>query len=190
MTSYTYKELYNLHPDYVVLMTKKFMYEAKDRCARVLSYVMDYKLTQNKDGTVICAGPDRDKMIRALRAHHINFLISEFGVITVKESFKDNGFERYLSLSKKAPVAPVNAITKNDAGPGKALISESPKNLKFVIPYWLQPGVFVKHKKFGNGIVETVSNHRVTVLFADNIPKSFVLPDALEMGYLEKNDNK
>ena len=181
----TYKQLYALFPDYVVLMTNRYMYEAKDRCARVLSYLMDYKLTQNKDGTIICAGPDKDKMMAVLRAHHVNYIVSEFGKITVKESFSDNGFEKYKELSAQLPVQTVSSVTKNDSEPGKALIIPPLKTKNTVIPEWLKIGAQVQHKKFGIGNVTSIVEKTVTVQFSgDAGMKNFILPDAIENHYI------
>ena len=74
----TYDELYCLYHNYVVLMLKTFMYTAYDDSARILSYLMDYKLCDTLDG-LYCAGPDKEKISSVLSAHHVNHIISEFG---------------------------------------------------------------------------------------------------------------
>lgn len=184
----TYKQLCLLNPDAVVLMTKLFMYEAKNNSARILSYLLGYKLMQNKDGTVICAGPDKDKIVAVLQAHHVNYLISEFGEITANETYKDNGFGKYLSIAQDLPVEPVVPVTKNDKGPGKALVS--PETLvspeKVSMPDWLRPGASVYSRAFGKGIIVAVTEERLTVNFPEAGEKKFVWPDAFNNGYLTK----
>lgn len=101
---FTYKELYALFPEDVILMTKDYMYQAKDNGAKVLSYLMEYKLMRRKDGTYTCAGPDKDKIKSVLEAHHVNYLISEYGEITARKSFADNGFAKWLALAEDTPV--------------------------------------------------------------------------------------
>lgn len=188
MMAYTYKQLYAMFPDYVVLMTNRYMYEAKDRCARVLSYLMEYKLTQNKDGTLICAGPDKDKMIAVLRAHHINYVVSEFGKVTAKESYFDNEFDKYKALSANLPVQTMQPVTRNDSGPGKALVEPEIKREAAIDAAWLKDGVEVYHNKYGVGTVTSVVGHNLVVFFpTEDAEKKFVLPEALEKGYIRKH---
>ena len=104
MQKYTYKQLYALFPEYIILMTDHFMYQAKDNGAKVMSYLLEYKLMRKKDGTFICAGPDKEKIASVFKAHHVNYLISEFGEITAKVSFADNCFQKFLSLAQDTPL--------------------------------------------------------------------------------------
>lgn len=180
----TYKQLYSLHPDTVVLMTKYYMFEAKDNGARVLSYLMGYKLMQEKDGTLTCAGPDKEKILAVLTAHHVNYLVSEFGEITAKAVYEDNGFSRYFSLTKELPIDSMISVSRNDAGPGKALASPAVKAEADPIPEWLIPGLPVRSKAFGSGVVAAVSDGRITVCFSENVKKVFVWPDAFDKGFL------
>ena len=179
----TYETLYKTYPDYVVLMTRKFMYEAKHNCARVLSYLMGYKLTQDKEGTILCAGPDKDKIVAVLKAHHVNYLISEIGKITEESEYTDNGFKKYLALGQKIPVEPMPPVTRTDYGPGKAMVSPTPEKEK-PVPEWLQDGLAVQHKTFGVGIVEAVVDKKIRVNFPDVGQKTFVWPEAFDKQFL------
>ena len=186
----TYKQLYSLHPDTVVLMTKYYMFEAKDNGARVLSYLMGYKLTQDKDGSLSCAGPDKDKILGVLQAHHVNYIVSEFGELTSRASYEDNGFSKYLSLTQNLPVESMVSVTRNDSGPGKALISPGVKPEAEPVPDWLIPGLAVWSKAYGAGTVVAVADGRITVLFPENENKVFVWPDAFDKGFLSTESMK
>ena len=181
----TYKELYSMFPDYVILMTRLYMYESKDRCAKVLSYLMDYKITQRKDGTLICAGPNKQKMVDVLKAHHINYLISEFGEITMKESFEDNGFKTYLRLSEQKNNQIMNQVQSDDNCSDKASIMSDLKKKIVLIPDWLQVGEKVYHDKYGVGVVISNTDERIHVQFPDVDPKIFVLKDVINVGFLK-----
>ena len=186
----TYKQLYSLHPDTVVLMTKYYMFEAKDNGARVLSYLMGYKLMEDKDGTLSCAGPDKDKILSVLQAHHVNYIDSEFGELTSKASFDDNGFSKYLTLTKELPIDSMISVTRTNAGPGKALVTPGGKAEAVPIPEWLIPGLPVRSKAFGSGVVVAVADGRITVCFSEDVTKVFVWPEAFDKGFLTTESMK
>ena len=180
----TYKQLYSLYPDTVVLMSKQYMYEAKDNGARVLGYLMGYKLTQDKEGSVCCAGPDKEKILSVLQSHHINYLVSEFGELTAKASYDDNGFIKYFSLAQNLSVEPLAPVSKKDAGPGKALIVPIKKPGKAAVPDWLKTGLSVFSKVYGSGEIVAVADGRITICFPEVGNKVFVWPDAFDGGFL------
>ena len=186
----TYKQLYSLHPDTVVLMTKYYMFEAKDNGARVLSYLMGYKLMEDKDGTLSCAGPDKDKILSVLQAHHVNYIVSEFGELTEKAVYEDNGFSRYLTLTKELPIDSMISVTRTNAGPGKALVTPVGEAEAVPIPEWLIPGLPVRSKAFGSGVVVAVADGRITVCFSEDVKKVFVWPEAFDKGFLTTESMK
>ena len=178
----TYDELYWMYKGWVVLILKQFMYKAYDDSARVLSFITDYKLYDSSNG-ISAAGPDKDKIMKLLSAHHVNYVISEYGEITEMRSFPDNRFYQYLPASRDIPVEmscheEVRDETKDEPAP--IVIP--------VAPDWLKPGFPVLHKKYGNGIVSSLSKGQFisfTVLFSDDEEKKFLFPDAFDKGYLE-----
>ncbi len=107
----TYDELYCLYHNYVVLMLKTFMYTAYDDSARILSYLMDYKLCDTLDG-LYCAGPDKEKISSVLSSHHVNHIISEYGEITKMSSYEDNRYEMYLGLGKNIGSSSVTQVSE------------------------------------------------------------------------------
>lgn len=78
-------------------MLKQFMFYAYDDSAKILSWLMGYKLYDSNHGPA-AAGPDKEKIIAALSTNHINFIVSEFGEITAKKTFKDNKYDCLISL--------------------------------------------------------------------------------------------
>ena len=181
----TYDELTAVSPEFVVLMKKEYMYVAYYNCAKILSYIMDYKLFENKDRKLTSAGPDKEKIIAALSTHHVNFLISEFGEITERRSFEDNNFGKYLELGKDLTVQGHVSVMRNDAGPGRALITPGVKKEDPPVPDWLQSGLLVQNRRFGIGIVDTVENKRIKVQFPEVGEKTFVWPGAFDQSFLE-----
>ena len=175
-----------MYPNYVVLMTHRFMYEARDNCARVLSYLMNYKLVESQDGTLTSAGPDKDKIVACLKAHHINYLISEYGEVTSRVAYEDNGYGKYLAVAEKLSPAMLPPVTKTDAGPGKALITPGAKKEEAPIPEWLKPGLKVGSKAFGYGTVDALDKMKIIISFPDVGKKTFIWPDAFDMGFLTR----
>jgi len=186
-----YDDLYWKYKGCVVLMLKKYMYVAYDESARVLNYLLEYKLFESFNGLTAC-GPDKDKIKRILSAHHVNFVISELGKISESNSFEDNCFYKYLALAnKKTDAKDVNPIVIQ---PHEATLSTqiAPTNQSITlnIPDWLTEGVFVSHKEYGSGIVKQIkinSTNIVIIVVFGNLPqKCFLYPDAFAKGILEK----
>lgn len=151
----TYDELYWTYQETVVLMLKQYMYVAYDDSAKVLSFVMDYKLYESNEGLTAC-GPDIDKIIGVLKHHHIDYVVSEFGEITYFERFQNNNFEKYRKLGDTIPVSP----TEDDGT--------------------IHVGARVEHIKFGIGVITELTEDLVTVKFVGNDKRSFGYPAAFD----------
>lgn len=182
---YTYDELMAVSPECVVLMKKEYMYAAHYDAAKVLSYLMEYKLIVNREKKVTCAGPDKEKIIAVLSAHHVDYLVSEFGEITAKQSFVDNGFSKYLGVAKDLPIQEGPPVVTKPGTINKALIIPDGEKKETSVPEWLRPGLAVQNRAFGVGIVESVENKRIQVSFPEVGLKTFVWPNAFERGFLE-----
>lgn len=180
----TYDELYWMYKGWVVLIHKQFMYKAYDDSARVLSFITDYKLYDSPDG-VSAAGPDKDKIMRLLSAHHVNYVISEYGEITEMRSFPDNRFYQYLPASQSIAVE----VSCHEDVKDERVVEPPPLKATVVVPEWLKPGFPVFHKIYGNGLISSISEGQFvsfTAIFAGNEEKKFLFPDAFEKGFLER----
>lgn len=180
----TYNELYFLYHEYVVLMLKTYMYTAYDDSARVLSYLMEYKLVDGNDG-LYCAGPDKEKISKVLSAHHVNHVISEKGEITKIARFDDNHYETYLELGRGSSTAVVPS-TANKSSAAPAPIKEPHMPPPVVIPDWVSVGSHVMHKTFGRGFITSVTDKRFSISFDSGEIKTFVIPDSL--GFFQGDD--
>ena len=181
----TYDELYWKYKGWVVLILKQFMYKAYDESARVLSFITDYKLYESIHG-IAAAGPDKEKIMKLLSAHHVNYVISEYGEITEMRSFDDNRFYQYLTPSLSIPVESSNVEENED---DEKTSSPPPESKKIVPPEWLKPSLVVTHKKFGTGVVSSISvgqSVSFSVQFPDEGEKKFLFPDAFDKGFLCK----
>ena len=183
----TYDELYWTYKGWVVLILKQFMYKAYDESARVLSFITDYKLYESKNG-ISAAGPDKEKIMKLLSAHHVNYVISEYGEITEMRSFPDNRFYQYLTTAQSIPVEASQII--EDTDDEKTVEQPAPKT-EPAPPEWLKPGFLVRHKKYGNGAISSISVAKFisfTVVFPDIGEKKFLYPDSFEKGHLETTE--
>jgi len=179
----TYDELYWLYRGYVVLILKQFMYKGYDESARVLSFILGYKLYESQNG-IAAAGPDKEKIMRYFEDYHVNYVISEYGEITECRSFQDNQFERYLSYSQDLPISREKLSGKDE----KEMLASSPaKATRIACPTWPAPGLCVVHNKYGKGTVSTVSDGDYTVFtvnFDSAGDKKFSFPSAFVQGFL------
>ena len=180
----TYNELYFLYHEYVVLMLKTYMYTAYDDSARVLSYLMDYKLVDGHDG-LYCAGPDKEKISKVLSDHHVNHVISEYGKITKIACFDDNHYETYFELGKGSS-AVVMPSTANKATAGPTPIKETYVQPPVIIPDWLYVGCRIIHKILGCGVITSVADKRFSASFDSGETKTFVNPDSF--GFFRSDD--
>jgi len=181
----TYDELYWTYKGWVVLILKQYMYKAYDESARVLSFITDYKLYESKNG-ITAAGPDKEKIMKLLSAHHVNYVISEYGEITEMRSFEDNRFYHYLTPSQNIPVEAFN-VADNEEEEKTVFQSAVPQII--VPPEWLKPGLVVSHKKYGVGVVCSISagsSVSFSVQFSNDGEKIFLFPDAFDKGFLCK----
>ena len=181
----TYDELSWKYKGWVVLILKQFMYKAYDESARVLSFITDYKLYESTNG-IAAAGPDKEKIMKLLSAHHVNYVISEYGEITEMRSFEDNRFYKYLTPSMSIPVESSNVEEIED---DEKTSPPPPESKKIVPPGWLKPGLAVSHKKFGPGVVCSISvgsSVSFSVQFPNEGEKKFLFPDAFDRGFLCK----
>ena len=143
----TYNELYSEYKGHVVLIRKQYMYVAYNESARVLSYLLDYKLYETNEGLTAC-GPDKDKIIYFMNKYHVNYVISEFGKITDYQSFSDNTFYDCLNCSSDF----IKEHTEIAHEPVPVKTQES----IMAVPSWLTEGLIVSHKSFGLGKVKTI----------------------------------
>ena len=180
----TYDELYSLYRNYVVLMLKTFMYTAYDDSARILSYLMDYKLCDTLDG-LYCAGPDKEKISSVLSAHHVNHIISEFGEITKMSTYEDNRYEMYLGLDKNIEPR-VAKPAENTIPTVDTTVKPSTEPVVFTAPEWLCVGKRVIHKAFGRGVILTVTGKKFTIQFDSGENKGFIVPDSLR--FFQRDD--
>lgn len=185
----SYNELYWKYKNCVVLILKQFMYKGYDESARVLSYLLEYKLYESNDG-IACAGPDKEKIMNVLSAHHVNYIISEFGEITEEQSFEDNRFGIYLLASNDIVIEPyIPSDTKNSKkhpqGHSPAPPQPGPSE-EIEMPEWLAPGLVVTHKIFGEGTIKIVGNSSFSVEFRNEGEKKFTYPFAFEKGFLRR----
>ena len=173
----TYDELYFLYRNYVVLMLKTFMYTAYDDSARILSYLMDYKLCDTLDG-LYCAGPNKEKISSVLSAHHVNHIISEFGEITKMSTYEDNRYDMYLGLGKNIEPG-VAKPAENTVPTANNKVKQSPEPVVFTAPEWFCVGERVIHKTFGRGMIQSITDKRFSVRFDSGENKDFIIPDSL-----------
>ena len=185
----TYDELYWQYRGYVVLILKQFMYKGYDESARVLSFILGYKLYESHDG-LAAAGPDKDKIMRYLKAYNVNYVILEYGKISEICSFPDNQFNRYLSMAQCLPVSDYdydNEYELDKPEKEQKSISDQEQSRVICCPAWLVPGLAVAHKYFGVGEVKTVDEDQFvlfTVSFGKKGDRRFQFPEAFAKGYL------
>lgn len=184
----SYDELYWQYKGYVVLMLRKYMYIGYDESAKVLSYLLEYKLYETDKG-IAAAGPDKDKIMRVLASHHVNYVISEFGFVEEIRSFEDNCFYKYLALaSGKKEINPetdsvpvrIDDESEQDLQPEVPIEPESPE--------WFKKGCRVSHLRYGDGEIINIDNKIFTVLFEDKQEKKFIFPDAFDKGFLSVDE--
>lgn len=184
----TYDELYRRYPGYVVLILKQFMYKGYDESARVLSFIMGYKLYESRLG-IAAAGPDKEKIMRYLADYHVNYVISEYGEKTEIRSFEDNRFSRYLSYSQNLPISEEPQEDAPEPVPAKA----PSKPARIPCPVWLAPGLRVVHKQYRAGTVSTVNDGdftSFTVSFDSSEVKKFSFPQAFAQRFLTFADSE
>lgn len=184
----TYDELYWTYREYVVLILKQFMYKGYDESARVLSFIMGYKLYESRLG-LTSAGPDKEKIMRYLEDYHVNYVIAEYGEITEIRSFKDNHFSKYLSYSQNLPISkePQNDI------PEPVPTNTPTRSARIPCPVWLAPGLRVVHRKYGIGTVRSVNDGDFTlftVSFDSAEERKFSFPQAFAQGFLNFADSE
>ena len=180
----TYDELYFLYRNYVVLMLKTFMYTAYDDSARIISYLMDYKLCDTLDG-LYCAGPDKEKISSVLSAHHVNHIISEYGEITKMSTYEDNRYEMYLGLGKN--IEPnVAKPAENNIPTVNITVKQSAEPVVFTAPEWICVGERVVHKAFGRGLIKSVAGNKFSIQFNSGDNKDFIIPDS--MRFIRKDE--
>lgn len=154
MRRITYNEAYFSHPSFVVLIYKEYMFHAYDDSARVLSHILEYKLyyrEEHGERKLTACGPDKEKIMRVLNAHNVNYLILEYGEITEERHFSENRFEHYLSEVKGLPIEEMvsHAITHH-AAPAQSKVFAQPQHPTSV-PDWIKVGVKVYHNIYGKG---------------------------------------
>ena len=179
----SYDELYWQYKGYVVLMLRKFMYIGYDESARVLSYLLEYKLFESDKG-IAAAGPDKDKIMRVLTAHHVNYVISEFGFVQEIRSFEDNCFYKYLALAsgkkENQPETDSVPVWKDDE-PGQ---NDETDGIQLERPQWFKNGCRVTHNTYGSGEITKIGSDTFTVCFESEQEKNLIFPDAFENGFL------
>ena len=155
----------------------------------MLSYLLEYKLYESNDG-IASAGPDKEKIMNVLSAHHVNYIISEFGEITEEKSFEDNRFRIYLESSKDLVIEPQEPLAMK--GPYKEPQGHSsppPQSsipMKVELPEWLVTGLVVLHKTYGEGTIMSFDDSSFSIEFVNGGEKKFKYPHAFENGFLKR----
>ena len=105
------------YPNYLVLTHAGLYYMAWGRSAEVLNEVLDYKLAYTKKNNVpYTGGPNLDRIIEALNANHINYLVVEYGKIAEKREFEycDEVFYRSEDFSSSSKAKKEDAFTDEE----------------------------------------------------------------------------
>ena len=165
-------------------MLRKFMYIGYDESARVLSYLLEYKLFESDKG-IAAAGPDKDKIMRVLTAHHVNYVISEFGFVQEIRSFEDNCFYKYLALASGKKENQPETESVPDEKDDESEEDETPEvPIPPKSPEWFIKGCRVVHLRYGSGEIINIGSDTFTVCFESEQEKKFIFPDAFENGFL------
>ena len=85
-----YRKFEELYPRHVVVMKEGYFYSVHNASAKVLNYVLDYKLVDDYWGRVTTGGPDPEKIAGALRDNGFSYIIVEGDVIAEEYNGRDS----------------------------------------------------------------------------------------------------
>ena len=162
------------------------MYVGYDDSARVLSYLLGYKLYDTFEG-IAASGPDKEKIMGVLSTHHVNYVISEYGSITEFRTFEDNRFNTYMKLASEIkPSHPEFPTIKERPSKEVQPVPQVQQPIPIQTPEWFVIGLKVVHSAFGNGEITEINNNVFTVEFESEDKKRFVFPSAFDNGFIKK----
>ena len=97
-----YEDLEKEYPDTFILQLRGMFYNAFGDGARVLSYLMDYKLKLHDSGLLKAGFPSDslNKVCGVLKQNHINYVVLDNSKVVSKCFFDDN---QYASCLKSCP---------------------------------------------------------------------------------------
>lgn len=88
------------------------------------------------------------------------------------------------ATSKRVPIASEPSVAKPKVGESASKWKINPKPKVDVDVKKMVVGARVKHKAFGEGVVDKYDGHLITVRFADDVLKKFAFPGAFQDGFL------
>lgn len=103
------KELTLRHPNNIVIVLQGGFYHAVDNPAKVLAFVMGYKLRQANGGEVECGFPYSalDKVLSKLKYERINYVVYQKDIITNQYEGGAVVLDEYLKDTNIPPPIPI-----------------------------------------------------------------------------------